>query len=144
MSPGEQERFDKLLEDAIVSLPPRFRQALDEVPVIVLDRPDARLLAELKREGTLEPGDTDEDLMGLHSGIAITHRHVSAGGGGMELPPTIHIFREGILSAACGEQGWAAEHADEELYEEIRITLLHELGHHFGLEEDDLDELGYG
>lgn len=144
MTGAEQERFDKLLEDAISGLPARFREAIDEVPVIVLDRPDAKLLEQLKLDGTLEPDETEDDLMGLHSGIAITQRSVSAGGSGLELPPTIHIFREGVLAQACGDEGWGAEHADEEVYEEIRVTLLHELGHHFGLEEGDLDELGFG
>ncbi|MBL8758037.1 MAG: metallopeptidase family protein [Phycisphaerae bacterium] len=147
MTPELQARFDALLQDAIAALPPRFRHALEEIPVIVIDRPDAKMLDDLRREGTIppngpNPGDQadDEDLMGLHSGIAITERTLSAGGGGLELPPTIHIFREGIVGHAGG---WDQEYADDEIYEEIRITLLHELGHHFGLDEDELDELGY-
>ncbi len=150
MNAEEQARFDRLLEDALEALPPHFRHALEEVPVIVLDRPDEKLLEDLRRDQVIEPrpasageggaGDEEDDLMGLHSGVSITERSVG-GLGGLELPPTIHIFREGIVSHAGG---WDQEHADEEVYEEIRITLLHELGHHFGLDEDDLDELGYG
>ena len=61
----------------------------------------------------------------------------------------IHIFREGIVNLATEDEegralGWKAEHAEESIYEEIRITILHEIGHHFGLDEDDLEELGYG
>ncbi|MGD9690587.1 MAG: metallopeptidase family protein [Phycisphaerales bacterium] len=141
MTKAEQDRFDRLLQDAIESLPPAFREALDKIPVIVVDRPGPELVAQLKREGTLGADDTEEDLMGLHSGIAVTEQSVESSA---TLPPTIHIFREGVLSHACEQEGWASPHADEDVYEEVRITLMHELGHHFGLDEDDLDELGYG
>ncbi len=57
------------------------------------------------------------------------------------MPPQIHIFRDGIVEFAGG---WHQKYAEDEIYEETRITLLHEIGHHFGLDEDDLTELGYG
>ncbi|MBL8990852.1 MAG: metallopeptidase family protein [Phycisphaerae bacterium] len=133
---GEQrERFDALLQDAIDAMPEQFREAIDEIPIIVVDRPDAALVKELIRDGVLEPG--EEDPMGLHTGVAITERSVEWSGG---LPGTIHIFRAPIVDLAGG---WDQANADDEIYEEIRVTLLHELGHHFGLDEDDLDRLGY-
>lgn len=141
MTPALQDRFDGLLEDAIESLPEQFRAALEEIPVIVVDRPDAALVAELRRAGTLPPAGDEEgpaDLLGLHSGIAITEQSVQHSG---TLPPTIHVFREALVEFAGG---WAQAHPDEEIYEEIRVTLLHELGHHFGLDEGDLESLGYG
>ncbi|MCE2968315.1 MAG: metallopeptidase family protein [Phycisphaerales bacterium] len=157
MSPELQDRFDALLQDAIDALPDHFQDALHELPVIVEDRPDPAMIADLRREGVLPPpeqpqsrdgnpreqpgdednSDTDDDLCGLHSGIAITEQSVNTA---FELPPTIHIFREPIVRLAGG---WEQPNADDEIYEEVRITLLHELGHHFGLDEDDLDELGY-
>jgi predicted Zn-dependent protease with MMP-like domain len=57
-----------------------------------------------------------------------------------DLPTVIHLFRRGIVSLAGG---WEQPNADDEVYEEVRVTLLHEIGHHFGLEEEDLEELGY-
>jgi hypothetical protein len=66
--------------------------------------------------------------------------------------PMIHIFREGIIACAGGWSPWRVSSPDGEILEgggedlvreEIRITLLHEIGHHFGLDEDDLDRLGY-
>jgi predicted Zn-dependent protease with MMP-like domain len=138
---AEQERFDRLLQDAIDALPERVRGVIEEVPVIVMDKPDRAMLEVLKRDGLIEPGVREGDaidLMGLHSGIAITEQSVNHSG---ELPPTIHVFREALVEFAGG---WDQEFADEEVYEEIRITLLHEIGHHFGLDEDDLDRLGYG
>lgn len=149
MTPEQRERFDALVQDAIQSLPPRFREVLDEIPVVVVDRPDRALVAELRREGVLppaRPGDdentgegelSDEELMGLHTGIAITDRSVGDSG---TLPGVIHIFRDGVVAFAGG---WDQPHAEEEIYEEVRVTLLHELGHHFGLDEEDLDRLGY-
>lgn len=135
MNKQQQDRFDRLLEDALEALPDHFRRAIDEIPVIVVDRPDARLVKELVRDGVLEPG--EEDPMGLHTGVAITDRSIESSG---VLPGNIHIFREPIVDLAGG---WDQPQADDEVYEEIRTTLLHELGHHFGLDEDDLDELGY-
>ena len=153
MNDAARERFDRLLQDAIDGLPPGMRVLLDEIPVVVLDRPTPRMIEDLRREGTLEPGADGLDLCGLHTGVAITERSVESEGG--RLPDQVHLFREGIISLALGDDG-AAEWIevsprspeggpdDEEVYEEIRITLLHELGHHFGLDEDDLDDLGYG
>ncbi len=135
-----RDRFDRLLEDAIEALPSAARRVIEEVPVIVEDRPSAKLIEELKRDGVITPeeaAEAPEELMGLHSGVAITEGTLEMSG---VLPATIHVFREGIVALVGG---WDIEHADDEIYEEIRVTLLHEIGHHFGLDEDDLDELGY-
>ena len=105
--------------------------------VVILDLPTAQMIKELERDGVIEPGMDPTELCGLHTGSGITERGVDDTG---LLPDQIHLFREGIVDTA---DGWDQEHADELIYEEIRITLLHELGHHFGLDEDDLDELGY-
>lgn len=137
MTPRLQARFDRLLDDAVEALPPHYRRLLDEVSVVVLDRPTAQMLRELERDGVIEPGMDPTELCGLHTGAGITERGVDDTG---VLPDQIHLFRDGIVEMASG---WDAEHADENIYEEIRVTLLHELGHHFGLDEGDLDELGY-
>lgn len=135
MSPQEQDRFDALVEDAIEALPPRVRALLDEVPVVVMDEPSAEMLRELE----IDPIEADavDELCGLHTGVAMTERSIEHSA---ELPTTIHLFRRGIIALAGG---WDQEHAEDEIYEEIRTTLLHEIGHHFGLDEDDLTELGY-
>jgi predicted Zn-dependent protease with MMP-like domain len=86
----------------------------------------------------------------LHSGVGLTERSIedpSSWGADLGVPEHIHLFREGIAALALENLGegsnWAHGRMEDELYEEIRVTLLHELGHHFGLEEDDLDQLGY-
>jgi predicted Zn-dependent protease with MMP-like domain len=146
MTDEQRERFDALLEDAIGSLPPRARALIDEVPLVVMDRPTPEMVEQLRADGLLaDEGDgpsDGSDLCGLHTGTSLTERSVQDSG---ILPDQIHIFREGIVALALEESGlrWNDPGADEEVYEEIRITLLHEIGHHFGLDEDDLDELGY-
>ena len=139
MTRDERERFDALLESVISELPQRIRDLMEEAPVIVEDHPSPELCAELG----LDPD--EENLCGLHTGTMLTERSVSHG---HDLPETIHLFREGVIDEAGGWEPWESEDGEmwggeQAVKEEIRITLLHEIGHHFGLDEDDLAELGY-
>jgi predicted Zn-dependent protease with MMP-like domain len=123
-----RSHFDAMLESLLEELPPRLHELLEEAPLVVDDRPDPRLLAELDMH------DDPDGLCGLHSGVPLTERSV-------EDPwaaEVIHLFRAGIIAVAGGEDA-----TDADLLREIRITLLHEIGHHFGLDEDDLAALGY-
>jgi len=105
--------FDDHVKAALDSLPPHLAAALDNVAVVVED----------------EHPD-DPDLFGLYEGIPLPERGDMAGA----LPDRITIFRL-PLEDEFGDPG--------ELEREIRITVLHELGHYFGLDEDRLTELGY-
>ena len=124
--PGERKRFDTLLERVLGELPPALHEMMEEVPLVVDDEPSRRLLEEMGDEG---------DLLGLHSGVPLTERGAGSDHGEVE---TIHLFRRGIIEEAGG---WSA--GEEAVEREIRITLLHEIGHHFGLDESDLERLGY-
>ena len=144
MNPEDRHRFDEILDVVVAELPSRLVELLDEKPLVVDDRPSPELLAELG-----VPPDLADEICGLHSGPMLTERSVDAGE--VDLP-MIHIFREGVIACAGGWTPWRSSSPDGELLEgggpklireEIRITLLHEIGHHFGLDEDDLDELGY-
>lgn len=135
MTPSERDRFDRLLDLVVESLPPGVRRLLDEVPVIVLDRPTPRMIEELSAEHGEDM--SDDVLAGLHSGLSLTERSVEHSG---TLPEEIHLFREGIVELA---DGWEGADAEDRVSREIRVTLLHEIGHHFGLDEDDLGRLGY-
>lgn len=137
MKGAERERFDELFEEALEGLPPGIAALLDEIPVIVDDRPEPKLLEELAREWGEEEPVSPDGLAGLHTGIALTERSVEHG---EVLPTEIRLFREGIIALAGG---WDQPEADDIVYEEIVITLLHEIGHHFGLDEEDLARLGY-
>jgi predicted Zn-dependent protease with MMP-like domain len=139
MKKSERERFDRLLEKVLESLPPRLHELLEEAPLIVDDHPSPELLAELGIDSD------EEGLCGLHSGTPLTDRSVAQS---HDMPETIHIFREGVVDEAGGWEQWTDDDGaqwggDDRVQEEIRITLLHEIGHHFGLDEDDLVELGY-
>jgi predicted Zn-dependent protease with MMP-like domain len=136
MNHAERERFDLLLESVLESLPEELHRLLDEAPLVVEDAPSPELL----RSMGLPP---DDDLCGLHEGLARTERSVEL----PALPDVITLFRRGIIELAGG---WEALTQDgetiggaEAVREEILVTLLHEIGHHFGLDEDDLDRLGY-
>ena len=130
MTDAERGRFDDLLEEAISALPQGLRALLDMTPVIVEDYPSEQVLREMGIERR-------DELCGLHSGIALTERSVEHSG---TLPEDIHLYREGIVALAGG---WANDGVEDVGYEEIWVTLLHEMGHHFGLNEDELAELGY-
>jgi len=148
MTDAERERFDALLEEAIGALPARLRALLEEVPLIVEDRPSKEMAAQLAAEfGETDVEEFAATLCGLHTGTPLTERSVEAPWQGEALyPDHMHIFREGIVRTAGGwePQGdETAEDVDDAVYDEIMTTVLHEIGHHFGLEEDDLRELGY-
>ncbi|MGP1346015.1 MAG: metallopeptidase family protein [Phycisphaerales bacterium] len=137
MNRRERERFDALMEQAIDALPPGLRALIEEIPIIVEDRPDERTLREICAEhGEAYDPALGDELCGLHTGVALTERSVED----TALPDEIRLFRDGIVALAGG---WDVPDADDAVYEEIMVTLLHEIGHHFGLDEDDLDELGY-
>lgn len=141
----EQERFDALVAEAVENLPPKLRELLDEVPLVVLDLPTRTMLAEVG----MDPDDAEaaRELCGMHSGVPETEFSFDA----PPLPSTIHLFREGIVDLAGGwavrpeatEEDEVGPGGDDAIYEEIMVTLLHEIGHQFGLSEEDLDELGY-
>jgi predicted Zn-dependent protease with MMP-like domain len=115
--------FDQAVQAALDAIPDEFRPYLENVLVEVRRRPDAKLLADYEET---------EELLGLYVGVPLEDK-----GPGNEVPPLpdrILIFRENLCTLC---ETW------DDLIREIRITVLHEIGHHFGLDEDRLAELGY-
>lgn len=128
--------FDGIFEEVLASAPPSVRDLIETLPVVVEDHPDESIQQEF--------GINANDLCGLHSGVPLTERSVEDSG---VLPDVVYLYRLGIISAAndkLTEEEKNSPRFIEAVREEIRITLLHELGHHFGLSESDLDRLGYG
>jgi predicted Zn-dependent protease with MMP-like domain len=123
--PVSKTEFEKIVQRAISDLPQPFADFLEEVPIEIHTRPSAKLLRELGME-------QDELLMGLYRGVDRTRRSVEDSG---RLPDVIYIFQEDH-ELVCNRR--------EQLVEEVRKTVLHEIGHHFGMSEEDLEELGYG
>ena len=139
LSQADRDRFDALVEQAIEALPPEVRARLDIVSVVVLDEPTREMLVDVgvDMSNAAEVSEAKREMCGLHTGRAVTERSVDDP---PEPPPQVHIFRRGVLDLASG---WEAEDDEGAVTEEIRITLLHALGHYHGLDEDDLFELGY-
>lgn len=131
MDARTRRRFDELLESVLAELPPWVVALTDEVPLHVEDYPSRDLMKQLGVRRR-------EQLCGLYTGIALTERSVMHSG---TLPDVVTIYREGILASATGADGRIRT---SRLLREIRTTVLHELGHHHGLDEDELRALGYG
>lgn len=107
-------------EETVAGLPPAFRQRLEGVPILVAARPDE----ELVREGF------DPRALGLFEGPTdVEHQNNDASG----MPTRIVLFSANLLAESVDE---------EQLKSEVATTVLHELGHYFGLEEDDMERLG--
>lgn len=120
-----RKRFEALVSDALRTIPPDLRRALDNLEVVVEDWPTEEQLAEVG----LEP---DDLLFGLYLGTPLPERSPMQP---YRLPDVISIF-QGPLEEAC--------ETEDEIREEIRRTVIHEIAHYFGIDEDRLDELGYG
>jgi predicted Zn-dependent protease with MMP-like domain len=108
--------FDEHVRRALDSLPDDLREAMSNVAVVVE-----------------EENPEDPDLYGLYTGIALTDRTSSYGG---VAPDTIAIYRRPLVE----DFGYDPDRLEHE----IRVTVLHEIGHHFGLDEERLRELGWG
>jgi predicted Zn-dependent protease with MMP-like domain len=108
-------RFEELVADALDAVPTRFAQAMDNVVVLVEEfNPEA------------------PTILGLYHGIALTERTSHYGG---VLPDRISIYRRPILFMCATE---------EQVVEEVLVTVVHEIAHHFGVDDDRLHELGWG
>jgi len=121
---GRRE-FEAAVERAIETIPEMFRAQLTNITIAVEERPSADLLEEVG----LLPG---EPLFGVFIGVSLPERSASEP---PLYPDEILIFREPLM-AACRSL--------DELEEEIAITVVHEVAHYLGIDEDRLEELGYG
>ena len=109
------DRFAELVEDAFKAVPPELSALLDNVALFIEDDP---------------PVD-DPDLLGYYDGVALTERDSTYGG---QLPDRIVVFRNPTL-AICDTEA--------DVIDEVRITVVHEIAHHFGIDDARLHELGY-
>jgi predicted Zn-dependent protease with MMP-like domain len=107
--------FDALVDRALDDIPDEITRLVRNVVVLVED----------------DAPEDDPDLLGLYDGVALTERY---GDPMMELPDRIFIFRNNLLDM-CD--------STDELEDEVRITVVHEVAHHFGIDDDRLHDLGY-
>ncbi len=119
------DEFGAVVEEALADLPEAFGPYLENVVIEVQLRPDERVLRRA------EIGD-GRSLLGIYIGRPLTEKSVEAVAA---MPDRIILFQRN-LERACRTR--------RQLVAEIRKTVYHEIGHHFGLDEDDLEALGYG
>ncbi len=110
-----RRRFEELVSDALDELPPELTRAMDNVVVLVGDR------------NSEEPS-----LLGLYEGIALTERTSQYGG---VLPDRITVYQDALLDVCSTE---------DEVTREVAVTVVHEIAHHFGIDEQTLHDLGWG
>lgn len=108
------DRFEELVADALDAIPDDLARLMDNVVVVVADR------------------SLSGDLLGLYEGLPLTQR--STGYGDLALPDRITIYRLPIC-AMCN--------TDDEVVEQVMVTVIHEVAHHFGIDDDRLAELGW-
>jgi predicted Zn-dependent protease with MMP-like domain len=121
----ERARFRRLVRQAVATLPPELLQRVENVAIVIERRPSQRD----RREAGIGPRDT---LLGLYHGVPLTKRGEYYN---LVPPDRISIYQEPIESI-CRD--------DDEIREQVRKTVLHELGHYFGIDDDRLHELGMG
>lgn len=117
-----RDEFRELVNDALDDIPARFRDALQNIAVVIEDKPSR---AQLEDVG-VEPPDT---LLGLYEGTPLTERQWSEGN---TLPDKITLFQFPIEDASDDE---------EDVVVAIGETLIHEIGHYFGLSEEEIEEI---
>ena len=115
--------FERLVQQALAEIPDALWERIDNCDVEVRARPTPEQLAD----GGVEPRGT---LLGLYVGHALTHRGLHYD---RALPDRIYIFQESIESVC---------RTDAEIVEQVRTTVLHEIAHHFGIDDDRLNALG--
>jgi predicted Zn-dependent protease with MMP-like domain len=117
-----REAFRKLVDEALETIPENFRDALTNIAIVVEDEPSSGILEEVG----IEPPDT---LLGLYQGTPLTERQWAHGNA---LPDKVTLFQHPIEDAS---------EDDDDVVVAIGETLIHELGHYFGLSEDEIETI---
>ena len=114
------EEFDAWIREALAELPPRFATLADEVSIVVEEEPSIEVLRDLDLE-------SEDDLLGLYQGVPSDQASFFQPAG--QLPARISIYRGPILRLC---------RTKSEVIQEVRDTVVHELGHHVGLDDDEM------
>ncbi len=109
----DSARFEQLVSEALDSLPPALGEMMENIVVVVEDR------------------HPEEDLLGLYEGVPLTEREDY---GALAMPDRVSVYRLAICEMCDSE---------EELREEVMVTVVHEVAHHFGIDDETLHQLGW-
>lgn len=127
------QKFRQVVSTAIDSLPDEFRNALKNIEVVVDDWPTDEELDYFEDREGIKESDGDFLLLGLYQGIPLPERNSTTYSG--VLPDKVTLFKKSI-EEYC-------DNNESTMTDQIRRTLLHEIGHYFGIEDEELRELGY-
>ena len=116
----EPEAFEALVRQAIDGVPSEYRRLLENVAIVVEETPSQDVLDDLGLK-------SEDELLGLYSGISLEQDSFFSAGG--QLPARISIYRRPILRLC---------RSAKEVVQEVRDTVVHEIGHHFGLDDDEM------
>jgi len=116
----EREKFEILVEEALAGLPRRFKKLLHNLAVIVEDTPPRQIASRRVSAGS---------LLGLYHGVPLKHRGSYYG----NVPPDVIVIYQKPIERICS--------SDEEIRERVKEVVLHEVGHYFGLSEEELREI---
>jgi len=126
----EREKFVKLVEEALEGLPTRFRNRIHNVTVLVENVPPEQLPRRCSRNaGILDSDDAENLVLAIFEGVATTRKSV------FDLPtgPDRIVLYQKNIEAVCS--------IEDEIRKEIRLTIVHELGHYFGMTEAQLEDV---
>ena len=113
VEPLDAREFERLVVDALDEIPDELLAMMDNVSIVIEDRHE------------------DEDLLGLYEGVPLTERDDY---GGLVMPDRITVYRLPLCDMC---------ESTDEIVDEVRITVVHELAHHFGIDDDELHRLGW-
>jgi predicted Zn-dependent protease with MMP-like domain len=129
----QREKFVKLVEEALDALPTRFRRRMHNVSVLVENLPPERLSHRGSRNAEIADADDADDadglVLGVFEGVPTTQKSVFDVPSG---PDRIVLYQKNIEAVCCNE---------DEIRQEVRLTVIHELGHYFGMTEAQLEDV---
>jgi predicted Zn-dependent protease with MMP-like domain len=123
LTPPDLADFDRLAREALARLPEHLRRHVADVPIRIEEFPDAETEAEMELESPF-------DLLGLYRGVSLDRKSVSDAPHDVDM---IFLYRRPILDY------WSD--SGEDLYHVIRHVLIHEIGHHFGLSDEEMERI---
>lgn len=123
--------FEEAIQEALDGMPEQFLDALENVAIVMADEPSDEELEDLQAEGSLGGTTYDDELLGLFDGLSLVER---ADGYDDDIPDVITIFK-GPHERCFPDR--------TEMTAEIRKTVIHEIGHYFGLDDSRLHAMGY-
>ena len=126
---GRRHQFERMAIRALDQLPAPIHEMMNNVQIVIEDQPTDDQRRKRRESPTFNPR---EQLLGLYEGIPLTER---LSNDGFRLPDKITLFRLALERTSANQS---------DLAHQIRVTVVHEIGHHFGLDEQRLAELGYG